>query len=151
MGGGGCEIESEGRQQRCGVRSQEAALRQSILASRDVAQNHGCVLEIRNTIGIKESVWERPAGGKYSEDIYASAHVDDCLLSCKSPDVMSMFKGDLLCRIIGTDEGEVMEYLGCELVRDRKTRTGLQRHLVQAGYAERVLRAFDAVLYVIAK
>ena len=32
------------------------------------------------------------------------------------------------------------EYLGCELVRDRKTRTG---HLVQAGYAERVLRAFD--------
>jgi hypothetical protein len=39
-----------------------------------------------------------------------------------------------------TDEDEVTEYLGCELVRDRKTRTG---HLVQAGYAERVLRAFN--------
>ena len=32
--------------------------------------------------------------------------------------------------------GEVTEYLGCELVQDRKNRTG---HLVQAGYAERVL------------
>ena len=93
-----------------------------------------------DTIGFEESVWVRPAGGKYSEDIYVSAHVDDCLLSCKSPDVMSKFKRDLLSRFVGTDEGEVMEYLGCELVRDRRTRTG---HLVQAGYAERVLRAFD--------
>ena len=55
---------------------------------------------------------------------------------------MCKFKSDLLSRFVGTDEGEVteQEYLGCELVRDRKTRTG---HLVQAGYGERVLRAFD--------
>ena len=53
---------------------------------------------------------------------------------------MSRFKADLLSRFACTDEGEVTEYLGCELVRDRKNRTG---HLVQAGYAERVLRAFD--------
>jgi len=39
-----------------------------------------------------------------------------------------------------TDEGEVTEYLGCELVRDRKARTG---QLIQAGYAERVLRVFN--------
>ena len=32
------------------------------------------------------------------------------------------------------------EYLGCELVRDRKARTG---QLIQAGYAERVLRVFN--------
>ena len=37
-------------------------------------------------------------------------------------------------------EGEVTEYLGCELVRDRKARTG---QLIQAGYAERVLRVFN--------
>jgi hypothetical protein len=37
-----------------------------------------------DTIGFEESVWVRPAGGKYSEDIYVSAHVDDCLMSCKS-------------------------------------------------------------------
>ena len=53
-----------------------------------------------DTIGFEESltesVWVRPAGGKYSDDIYVSAHVDDCLLSCKSPDVMSKFKKDLL-------------------------------------------------------
>ena len=53
---------------------------------------------------------------------------------------MSLFKEDLLSRFVGTDEGEVAEYLGCELVLDQKTRTG---HLVHAGYAERVLRAFD--------
>jgi len=39
----------------------------------------------------------------------------------------------------GTDEGEVKEYLGCEVIRDRAARTG---KLVQAGYAERVLRTF---------
>ena len=79
----------------------------------------------------------RPAGGKYSEDIYVSAHVDDWLLSCKSLIVMAEFKAHMLDRFIGTDKGEVTEYLGCELVRDRKARTG---QLIQAGYAERVLR-----------
>ena len=93
-----------------------------------------------DTIGFEESVWVRPAGGKYAEDIYVSAHVDDCLLSCKSADVMSRFKKDLLSRFVGTDEGEVTEYLGCQLVRDRKARTG---SLVQSGYAERVLRTFN--------
>ena len=93
-----------------------------------------------DTIGFEESVWVRPAGGKYSEEIVVSAHVDDCLLSCKSAKVMSQFKAELLSRFAGTDEGEVTEYLGCELIRNRKERTG---HLVQAGYAERVLRAFD--------
>ena len=57
-----------------------------------------------------------------------------------APDVMSKFKGDLESRFVGTDEGEVTKYLGCQLVRDRKTRTG---HLVQAGHAERVLCGFD--------
>jgi len=93
-----------------------------------------------DTIGFEESVWVRPAGGKYSEDLYVSAHVDDCLVSCRSPEVMAKFKRDLLSRFAGTDEGDVTEYLGCQLVRDRKRRTG---HLVQAGYAERVLRAFN--------
>ena len=93
-----------------------------------------------DTIGFEESVWVRPEGGKYSEEIVVSDHVDDCLLSCKSITVMSKFKADLLSRFAGTDEGGVTEYLGSELVRDRKNRTG---HLVQAGYAERVLRAFD--------
>ena len=88
-----------------------------------------------DTIGFEESVWVRPAGGKYSEDIYVSVHVDDSLLSCKSPDVMSKFKRDLPSRFMGTDDdGKVTEYLGCELVRDRKTRNW---HLVQAGYGER--------------
>jgi hypothetical protein len=49
-------------------------------------------------------------------------------------------KAHILDRFIGTDEGEVTEYLGCELVRDRKTRTG---QLIQAGYAEGVLRVFN--------
>ena len=52
-----------------------------------------------DTIGFEESVWVRPADGKYSEDIYVSAHVDNCLLSCKSPDVMSKLKRDLFGRL----------------------------------------------------
>ena len=54
-----------------------------------------------DTIGFEESVWVRPAGGKYSEDIYVSAHVDDCLLSCKSLTVMAKFKAHMLERFIG--------------------------------------------------
>ena len=49
------------------------------------------------------------------------------------------FKQELLTRFQGTDEGEVKEYLGCEVIRDRAARTG---KMVQAGYAERVLRTF---------
>jgi hypothetical protein len=49
---------------------------------------------------------------------------------------MAEFKAHMLDRFIGTDEGEMTEYLGCELVRS-KGRTG---QLIQAGYAERVLR-----------
>ena len=73
-----------------------------------------------DTIGFEESVWRRPAGGKYSDDIYVSAHVDDCLIACKSATVMAAFKRDLLSRFVGTDEGEVTEYLGYEIIRDRE-------------------------------
>jgi hypothetical protein len=71
-------------------------------------------------------MWVRPAGGKYSysEDIFVSAYVDDCLLSCKSLTIMAEFKAHMLDRFIGTDEGEVTEYPGCERVGDRKARTG---------------------------
>ena len=93
-----------------------------------------------DTISFEESVWVRPAGGKYSEDIYVSAHVDDCLLSCKSLTVMAEFKAHMFNRFFGTDVGEVTEYPGCGLVRDRRARTG---HLIQAGYAERVLHVFN--------
>jgi hypothetical protein len=43
---------------------------------------------------------------------------------------MAVFKAHMLDRFIGTDEGEVTEYLGSELVRNRKARTG---QLIQAG------------------
>jgi hypothetical protein len=36
-----------------------------------------------DTIGFEESVWKRVGGGKNDEDIYVSAHVDDCLITCK--------------------------------------------------------------------
>jgi hypothetical protein len=35
-----------------------------------------------DTIVFKETVWRRPTGGKYSDDIYVSAHVDDYLIPC---------------------------------------------------------------------
>ena len=49
------------------------------------------------------------------------------------------FKEEILTRFIGTDEGEVTEYLGCELIRNRSAKTA---KLVQRGYAERVSKTF---------
>jgi hypothetical protein len=45
-----------------------------------------------DTIGFEESVWRRPAGDKYADDIYVSAHVDDRLIACKSATVMAAYK-----------------------------------------------------------
>ena len=64
-----------------------------------------------DTIGFEESVWKRTEGGKYDEDIYVSVHVDDCLIDCKSKDIMVTFKKETLTRLVDTDEGEVTEYL----------------------------------------
>jgi hypothetical protein len=44
-----------------------------------------------------------------------SSHVDDCLIASKSGTVMVAFNRDLLSRFVGTDEGEVTEYLGYEI------------------------------------
>ena len=52
---------------------------------------------------------------------------------------MTAFKQDLLSRFVGTDEGEVTEYLGCEIIRDREAKTA---KILQSGYAERVLKTF---------
>ena len=54
-------------------------------------------------VGFEESVWVRPKGGKYGEDIYVSTHVDDCLICCKSTTTMSKFNQELLTRFQGTD------------------------------------------------
>jgi hypothetical protein len=47
---------------------------------------------------------ERAGGGKYAEDVYVSAHVDDCLFACKSKDIMAAFKKEILTLFVGTDE-----------------------------------------------
>ena len=65
-----------------------------------------------------------------------STHVDDCLITCKSTTVMVSFKQDLLSRFVGTDEGEVTEYLGCDIIRNREAKTA---KIFQAAYTERVL------------
>ncbi len=52
---------------------------------------------------------------------------------------MATFQKEILTRFIGTDEREVTEYLGCELIRDRSTKTAT---FVQKGYAEHALKTF---------
>ncbi len=39
-----------------------------------------------------------------------------CLIASKSKDIVVAFKKELLTCCLGTDEGEVTEYLGCELL-----------------------------------
>ncbi len=68
-----------------------------------------------------------------------SAHVYDWLITCKSKDITVAFKKEILTRSVGTYEGEVTEYLGCDLIRNRSAKTAI---LVQRVYAERVLKTF---------
>jgi hypothetical protein len=55
---------------------------------------------------------------KISEDIYVSAHVDDCLIACKSKDIIVGFKKETRTRCISIDRDEDTVYLACELIRD---------------------------------
>ena len=43
---------------------------------------------------------------------------------------MATFKKELLTRFVGTDEGEVTQYLGCELIRDRGYRRVIAQKLL---------------------
>ena len=90
-------------------------------------------------VGFEESVWVRPKSRQYEEDIHVSTRVNDCLICCKSTAIISKFNQALLTRCQGTDIGEVKEYLGSDVIRDRAARAG---KMVEAGYAERVLRTF---------
>ena len=72
-----------------------------------------------DTIGFEESVWKRIGGGKYTEDIYVSAHVNDCLITCKSKDIMTVFKKEILTRFIGTDEGVYVHGHGYPVIREK--------------------------------
>ena len=92
-------------------------------------------------VGFEESVWKRRADNTYKADLFVSAHVDDSLICCPSLSVLQQFKRDLLDRFQGTDEGEVTQYLGCQLIRDRPNRTS---RFVQTAYTERLLRTFGA-------
>eukprot|EP00961_Rhodomonas_salina_P253433 3425309-Rhodomonas_salina.1 len=38
--------------------------------------------------GFEESVWTRPAGGKYSSDLIVSTHINDLLCACLTLDVL---------------------------------------------------------------
>ena len=91
-------------------------------------------------VGCEQSVWQRPAGGIYPAQIILSAHIDDNLIACESLKVLQAFKRDFLSRFDGTDEGEVSQYLGCQLSRDWKARTGF---LNQKVYAEKMLQKYD--------
>ena len=53
-----------------------------------------------------------------------SAHFDDCLIACKTLDAMEEFKAGFLAKFAGTHKGEATEYLGSELIRDRKAKIG---------------------------
>ena len=46
---------------------------------------------------------------------------------------MAAFHKEILTRFIGTDVRKVTEYLECELIRDRSTKTA---KIVEKGYAE---------------
>eukprot|EP00961_Rhodomonas_salina_P085158 1143384-Rhodomonas_salina.1 len=93
------------------------------------------------TVGFEDSVWCRQAGGQYGAKIIVSAHIDDLLIACSDLNVMKKFKfkEDFLKRFEGTDEGDVEQYLGCEVIYYREASTVTLRQKV---YAECVLRLY---------
>lgn len=48
------------------------------------------------TVGFEDSVWSRPGGGKYASRIIVSAHIDDCLITCKDTKTLKLFKAEFL-------------------------------------------------------
>eukprot|EP00961_Rhodomonas_salina_P008404 114295-Rhodomonas_salina.1 len=86
--------------------------------------------------GFKDSVWIQQPDEWLPRAILMSAHIDDTLILCKDLDTLSKFKALKLTRFEGTDEGDVTEYLGCEVVRDQEQRT---LHLRQSAYIKKVL------------
>ena len=88
----------------------------------------------------EESVWVREADEQFNERIMMSAHIDDTLILCKCLKVMEAFKRHLLSRFDGTDEGEVTEYLGCVIERDREAGTIT---LSQKHYSKRILALYN--------
>eukprot|EP00961_Rhodomonas_salina_P264836 3579668-Rhodomonas_salina.1 len=89
-----------------------------------------------STVGFKDSVWTRPAGGQYKSRLTVSAHIDDLLCACADLDVLKLFKSDFLTRFDGTDDAAVEQYLGCEVIFDLEAGSVTLRQKV---YAERVL------------
>ena len=88
----------------------------------------------------EESVWVREADAQFPERIMMSAHIDDTLILCKCLKVMQAFKLHLLSKFDGTDEGEVTEYLGCVIERDRDAGTIT---LSQKHYSKRILSLYN--------
>ena len=87
----------------------------------------------------EESVWVREADETFKHQIMMSAHIDDTLILCKCLKTMQAFKAHLLSRFEGTDEGEVTEYLGCFIERDRALGTITIR---QSHYIKRILALY---------
>ena len=71
----------------------------------------------------EESVWVQQADDVFRLTIHLSAHIDDTLILCEDIATMQQFKQHFLSRFEGTDDGEVQEYLGCDIVRDSKAKT----------------------------
>eukprot|EP00961_Rhodomonas_salina_P278369 3761337-Rhodomonas_salina.2 len=65
--------------------------------------------------------------------------INDLLLVCGDMRTLDAFKKMFLTRFDGTDEGAVDQYLGCEVIMDRKEHTVT---LLQKVYTKRVLRLY---------
>ncbi len=70
--------------------------------------------------GFEESVWVRHAEADYKFSIYMSAHIDDTLILCEDIAALPQFKNTFFTSFEGPDEGEVTEYLGCNIEHDRE-------------------------------
>ncbi len=68
--------------------------------------------------------------------VYTIFYVDDFLFASQSRAALEQAKKEVLDKYAGTDKGEILDYLGMRIIRDRAART---LSLDQSGYIRRLL------------
>ena len=88
-----------------------------------------------NTVGYEKSMWCKEENG---HKILMGSHIDDFIICSTSRQMLDHFRKRLLEKFDGDYLGPINHYLGCEIERDRKSKTAI---ITQKHYSKHILQA----------
>ena len=88
-----------------------------------------------NTVGYEKSMWCKEENG---HKIIMGSHIDDFIICSTSRQMLDHFRKRLLEKFDGDYLGPINHYLGCEIERDRKSKTAI---ITQKNYSKHILQA----------